>query len=195
AIVASVSRDVSLSEEVLDWTEANRSTVPPLYLHALLGNIYRGLGRYEDSFAEFEKALTIVRTISVTDTGRGATDYGLILRQRGEARDFERIRQLHDEVSEIARSHPIAAFDFWEGQLAEALATGAGRSSNPAGLTAREVEVLRILAGGGSNREIAERLFISQHTVNRHVSNIFSKAGCANRSEATLFAVRNRIVD
>ena len=57
-----------------------------------------------------------------------------------------------------------------------------------AGLTAREVEVIRLLASGKSNREIAEALFVSPKTVARHLSNIFTKTGATSRSGATAYA-------
>ena len=63
------------------------------------------------------------------------------------------------------------------------------------GLSAREAEVLRLVAGGESNGRIAERLTLSPHTVNRHVSNIFAKTGVRNRAEATAWAVRRGIGD
>ena len=62
------------------------------------------------------------------------------------------------------------------------------------GLTGRELEVLRHVAGGKSNREIAEALFISEHTVARHVQNIFAKLGVSSRSAATAFAFSHQLV-
>ncbi len=61
----------------------------------------------------------------------------------------------------------------------------------PDGLTEREVEVLRLIAGGRSNREIGEELFIALNTVARHVSNIFSKTDSSNRAEAATYAIRH----
>jgi len=61
-------------------------------------------------------------------------------------------------------------------------------------LSAREAEVLRLLAMGKSNAQIAEALVISPNTVNRHVSNIYTKTGAANRAEAASYATRNGIV-
>ena len=58
----------------------------------------------------------------------------------------------------------------------------------PAGLTAREVEVLARVAAGGSNRDIATALVISEKTVARHLSNIFGKLGVSSRTEAAAFA-------
>ncbi len=57
----------------------------------------------------------------------------------------------------------------------------------------QEVEVLRLVAAGRSKREIGEDLFISLNTVARHVSNIFSKTGSANRAEAATYALRNQL--
>jgi ATP/maltotriose-dependent transcriptional regulator MalT len=58
----------------------------------------------------------------------------------------------------------------------------------PDGLTERELEVLRLIARGKSNREIADELFISTNTAANHVKNILSKTGAANRAEATAYA-------
>ena len=62
------------------------------------------------------------------------------------------------------------------------------------GLTARELQVLRALATGKSNREIAAALVISDHTVRRHLQNIFAKLGVSSRAAATAFAFRHDLV-
>jgi non-specific serine/threonine protein kinase len=69
------------------------------------------------------------------------------------------------------------------------------RATHPAaGLTARELEVLRLVAAGQSNAEIAETLVLSVHTVERHVANIFAKLGAHNRAEAAATAARQGLV-
>ncbi len=65
--------------------------------------------------------------------------------------------------------------------------------SLPAGLTAREAEVLQLMATGLSNNEIAERLFISPNTVKVHVARVLDKIGVPNRAAATEFAIRHGI--
>ena len=60
----------------------------------------------------------------------------------------------------------------------------------PDGLTEREVEVLRLVAAGRTDREIAEAMVISVRTVSTHVSNILNKIDVANRTEAASYATR-----
>jgi predicted ATPase/DNA-binding CsgD family transcriptional regulator len=61
------------------------------------------------------------------------------------------------------------------------------------GLTDREVEVLRLLAAGQTNAQIAAALFISRRTVTTHVSNLYAKLGVASRAEAIAFALRHQV--
>ncbi|MGI8642487.1 MAG: ATP-binding protein [Thermomicrobiales bacterium] len=82
-----------------------------------------------------------------------------------------------------------------EDAIAEAIALVSRPRSVPAhGLTARELDVLRLLAQGHSNREISDRLFISQSTAARHVANIFAKLDVDSRSKAAAFAHRHGLI-
>jgi DNA-binding NarL/FixJ family response regulator len=81
----------------------------------------------------------------------------------------------------------------------EAVLGGAGhrvarRRSGPAGLTQREVEVLRLLARGMSNKQIAEQLVISPKTVANHVEHIYVKIDAASRAMAGLFAMQHGLL-
>jgi len=69
-----------------------------------------------------------------------------------------------------------------------------GRGDQPFGLTARELEVLRLIASGRTNRAIAEQLFLSEKTIDRHVSNIFGKLEVSTRAAATAFAYQHKLV-
>ena len=68
------------------------------------------------------------------------------------------------------------------------------RASGSRGLSAREVEVLRLVAAGRTNRQIAASLVISEHTVARHLQNIFAKLGVSSRAAATAFAFEHDLV-
>jgi HD-GYP domain-containing protein (c-di-GMP phosphodiesterase class II)/DNA-binding CsgD family transcriptional regulator len=65
----------------------------------------------------------------------------------------------------------------------------------PADLTDREVDVLRLIAQGRSNREVAERLCISAKTVGRHVENLYGKIGVSSRAAAAVFAMEHRLLN
>ena len=81
----------------------------------------------------------------------------------------------------------------------DAVLTAAGhrvprRREGPAGLTAREIEVLRLLARGLSNKQIARALVIAPKTAGNHVEHIYTKIGATNRAGASLFAVQHGLV-
>nr|AHZ45593.1 putative prolyl aminopeptidase [uncultured bacterium] len=113
-----------------------------------------------------------------------------------------------EEPMKVAASAPNARFAIIDGEhgygdarqgLAVVdgfLAEIAGQATQPPaahGLSSREIEVLRLLAAGKSNHEIADELVISTNTVNRHVSNIYAKTGAANRAQATAYSKDNGI--
>lgn len=68
------------------------------------------------------------------------------------------------------------------------------RADTAGGLTARELQVLRLVAQGKTNKAIARELFISEKTVHRHLSNIFLKLGLSSRAAATAYAFQNDLV-
>jgi DNA-binding CsgD family transcriptional regulator len=67
------------------------------------------------------------------------------------------------------------------------------RAPRPGGLTKREIEVLQLVAIGKTNRDIADTLFISEKTVARHLTNIFTKIGTESRTQAAAWAYRNSV--
>jgi len=64
----------------------------------------------------------------------------------------------------------------------------------PSGLTGRELQVLRLVTTGKTNKAIAKELFLSEKTIDRHVSNIFTKLNVATRTAATAFAYEHHLV-
>lgn len=73
--------------------------------------------------------------------------------------------------------------------------TGRSKAKTPSGLTARELQVLGLVSTGKTNREVAEALFVSDHTIRRHLQNIFAKLGVSTRTAAAAFAVQHHLID
>jgi len=104
-----------------------------------------------------------------------------------------------DETQAAARLREEAAAGRLDIGAVEAVLAVAGhrrtrRASGPAGLTAREVEILGLVACGCSTGEVARRLVISTKTVSNHLEHIYLKAGVTNRAGAALFAVEHGLV-
>ena len=116
---------------------------------------------------------------------RRAPRWGRRLRRRPGGRPRVAAQQvLAEAVRSLPRS-PAAAFG---------AATGTRPCGEAAGLTPRELDVLRLLAAGRSDREIAEALFIGPRTVQTHVANLAAKLGVRGRAEAAVVAVRRGLV-
>lgn len=106
------------------------------------------------------------------------------------------LRELGDEAgAALEFASAVKLFEAIGARLDARLASGVPPHALPAGLTEREAEVLRLIAAGLTNKEIANRLFLSVKTVSRHLSNIFTKIGVTTRSAATAFAFAQGLVD
>jgi HD-GYP domain-containing protein (c-di-GMP phosphodiesterase class II) len=123
----------------------------------------------------------------------GAADAYQALR---EPRPHRPARSADDAAAELRADVRAGRLD---AEAAEAVLGAAGhrvprRREGPAGLTQREVEVLKLLARGLSNKEIAERLVISPKTVGNHVEHIYGKIDASTRAAAGLFAMRHGLL-
>jgi DNA-binding NarL/FixJ family response regulator len=107
-----------------------------------------------------------------------------------------RASQLTDAIRTVASGESLLAPSITTRLIAEFVKTRApvtpGRP--PTGLTAREVDVLRLVAGGLSNSEIAERLVIGQSTVKTHVNRLLTKLDLRDRTQAVVYAYENRLI-
>jgi HD-GYP domain-containing protein (c-di-GMP phosphodiesterase class II) len=113
-----------------------------------------------------------------------------------EPRPHRPARAAADAAGELRAEVRAARLD---GDAVEAVLAAAGhrvvrRREGPAGLTAREVEVLRLLARGLTNREIAARLVVSPRTVGTHVEHVYAKTRATNRAAASLFAMHHGLL-
>jgi ATP/maltotriose-dependent transcriptional regulator MalT len=109
---------------------------------------------------------------------------GHALRQRGD-----------DAAAADCFAEAVRLFEQIGARLDARLVFDDAKPARPAGLTDREVDVLRLIAAGRTNNEIAAELYLSAKTVSRHVSNIFTKIGVTSRSGATAFAFEHELVD
>jgi DNA-binding CsgD family transcriptional regulator len=116
----------------------------------------------------------------------GLLVWGCALSAAGHAAQAE--RKWRDAETLYRRHEAGAAWAARVERYRVALASTAG------GLSQRELEVLRLVAAGRTNRQIADELVISLHTVVRHVSNIFDKTGVSNRAEAAAYAHHQGVV-
>jgi NarL family two-component system response regulator LiaR len=107
---------------------------------------------------------------------------GYLLKDSEPEQLVQAIQQVYRGESSL---HPSIAR-----RLLRELSNPTGQGPNTDSLTEREIEVLRLVAQGQSNREIAEKLTISEATVRTHVSNILSKLNLCSRTQAALYALR-----
>ena len=113
-----------------------------------------------------------------------------------EPRPYRPPRSADEAAAELRADAKAGRLD---AEAVEAVLGAAGhrvlrRRGGPAGLTAREVDVLRLLARGLSNKEIAERLVISPKTVGNHVEHIYAKIDASTRATASLFAMQHGLL-
>jgi len=132
---------------------------------------------------------------AITKAGRvlGAADAYQSMREPRPYREALTAGQAAAELRADAVAGKLAA------DAAEAVLSAAGHPSlrridQPAGLTAREVDVLRLVARGMSSRQIADRLIISPKTARNHIEHIYIKIDASSRVTASLFAVRNGLL-
>ena len=148
-----------------------------------LGMLAATLGEDDRAAGHFEAALHLNRQMGAsTWLAHTAYEYGRMLLSRGESSHGE---QLLAEAALLAETVGMPTL------LARVRALAPVSSPPlPDGLSIRELDVLRLVARGLSNREIGAKLFISEHTAANHVRGILRKTACANRTEATAYAYR-----
>ena len=140
----------------------------------------------------FQAALTTNRRIRAWPMlAKTQYEYARWLSAQNDPETGKRARDLLQDAEQLAsRLKMTTLLDAVEIDLG-------GRSASPVpdGLTAREIEVLELLAIGRSNKDVAKVLDISLATVATHVRSILNKTGCANRTEAAAYALRSGLVE
>ena len=136
---------------------------------------------------ELRRAVSIWRQLEAPyETARARVLIGQACRQLGDTDsaeiEFEAAGQVFQQVGAVQDLDRLRKL------------IGSADLSQPNGLTARELQVLSLVATGRTNREISSTLMISEHTVARHLQNIFSKLGVSSRTAATAFALENSLI-
>jgi DNA-binding CsgD family transcriptional regulator len=182
------------AEQALALASEPRQPLALLAAHRLLGELNNATGRSEAAnehlraaldladvcSAPYERALTLLALAELRLTEGNYTAVSAVLEEaRGICSDL-------GTAPALARAGALAA------------QTPDGRrvtSAYPAGLTRREAEVLGHLAAGLSNKAIAGELFLSERTVERHITTVYRKIGTRRRTEAMAFALRHGLAD
>jgi ATP/maltotriose-dependent transcriptional regulator MalT len=167
-----------------------RATEPrqPLALlaaHRLLGELETETGNYGDALAHLHQALDLADACAAPYE-RALTLLALADLQAAEGRrEAAALAEARAILERLGAAPALAHADTLAARLAAPPDAPAPR---PGGLSRREAQVLRLLAGGRSNQQIAQALFLSPRTVQRHVANVYLKIGAHNRAEATAYA-------
>ncbi len=155
-----------------------------------LGMLAATLGESERAEAHFETAMELNRRMGArTWLAHTAYEYGRLLAARPDL-DRDRAAQLLGEARRLAEEIGMKAL------LAriDRLTSAPPATALPDELSAREAQILRLVAQGQSNREVGGALFISEHTVANHMRNILRKTSCSNRTEAASYAHRHGLM-
>ncbi len=166
-----------------------------LSVDRVLGLLAHTMGQLDLAVGHYEDALAICRKGFLAELAWTCCDYADTLFPRNKPGDREKAMHMLDESLTISAElgmRPLA--DRAQDRLDQLATTETESPGYPDGLSQREVEVLRLLSEGKSNREIGEELVITEGTVRRHVSNIFDKIGVANRTEAARYATLQGLV-
>jgi DNA-binding CsgD family transcriptional regulator len=169
-----------------------RQPLALLAAHRLLGELATDAGRFDDAARHLDESLAVADACAAPYeralTLLAMAELSLAMGKSTEA------ATLLDEMRAICT--PLGAQPALACADALAVRLDARRDAAPAypaGLSAREVEVLRLVAAGRTNRDIGDALFLSEHTVRVHVRNILTKTDTDNRTAAAAFARQHRL--
>ncbi|HET8628543.1 MAG TPA: AAA family ATPase [Thermomicrobiales bacterium] len=176
------------AERALALAGDPRQPLALLAAHRALGELDAAARRHDDAAGQFAAALALA------DACAAPYERALTLLALAESRAAAGDRAAADATRDESRAllAPLGAKP--ARARADALAATlasvpAARAAYPAGLTAREVEVLRLVAEGLTDAQVAERLFLSPRTVSQHLRSVYNKLGVSSRAAATRFGV------
>lgn len=192
------TKAIEFAQEARTFAEQFRATKNIVKSHWLEGQSLLEIHQPRTAVEHLQQALTLANTIQ---HGSMRWKIGLSLAKAliriGESPNdvIQSAQELIDQMHRKLANSPLRTSfkpEYWldalnQNQLAE-------KMIYPVGLTQREVEILRLVASGATNQQIAEMLVISPRTVNTHITNILNKTGCENRTAASAFAIKHNLL-
>ncbi len=155
-----------------------------------LGQLAATLRRYGDAERHFTEALSVHRAMGANVwTAHTLYDHAAMLIERGKTADLDRARRLLAKAVPLCEQNGMVLLGAKIAALGVAPAPRPRAAPTTEGLTTRETEVASLVAHGLSNREIAEKLFLSERTVETHVQNILRKLDCHSRTQVAAWVI------
>jgi DNA-binding CsgD family transcriptional regulator len=165
----------------------------PLSVDRVLGGLARSLGREQEAVIHLADAATATKNGGFTpEHAQALFDHASLLAHQSAHTEIEQAHSLLSDAKSNANSIEMRALvEECDDALGVIESPDAASDLERFGLTAREEDVLRLIAEGLRNQEIAEQLFISINTVQHHVRNILQKTGAKNRTGASALVATN----
>jgi DNA-binding CsgD family transcriptional regulator/tetratricopeptide (TPR) repeat protein len=192
---------IDFAREARDFARANKGPKNIAKSYWLEGQALMGMNNYSEAILLLEEAVSIVDAIS-----HGSLRWKIrlslaqVLNAAGKSSEapIQKARALIDQTTETLSGSQLQQSFLSSPWIAQITAleqpAPPKKTIYPAGLTTREVEVLRLVAGGSTNQQVADSLHISVRTVNTHMANILNKTGCDNRTAASAFAIQHNLL-
>ena len=193
ALMAAEKRERDTAAELYrDLIDIESNLVPAyggLTRHRALGIIAMAAGKIEKAIPHYRKGYQFCKKAGyLPELAWICCDWSDALMQRGTSEDRSKAKELLEEGLSISGKLGMRPL---KERITERIERLSAKETYPDGLTKREVEVLRALAKGQTNQEIAVCLFISERTVAKHISNILFKTKTGNRTEAAQYAAQH----
>jgi DNA-binding CsgD family transcriptional regulator len=179
--VPDVDAAAGAADRLAELAEGSGASILQAMAQTAAGAVQAARGDARAAVTSLRRGSVIWRDLRLPyEAARARVLLGLALRAAGDEDDAA-VLELRSAIAAFERLGAVPDRD-------AATALLPGTDALPGGLSPREAEVLRLVAAGKSNREIAAELVISEHTVARHLQNMFVKMGVSSRSAATAFA-------